>query len=100
MRTVMGTTTITTTATITATRTITGTGITTEGVTITTTTIGADSSPRRTSLGTRLDGSWLVLGSAVAFTVYVAMIPLVFLVWQSFRTPQTAAEPAVWTLAN
>jgi iron(III) transport system permease protein len=42
----------------------------------------------------------VVLGGAVAFTVYVAMIPLAFLLWQSFRTPQTAAEPAVWTLAN
>ena len=36
----------------------------------------------------------------MAFTVYVAMIPLAFLLWQSFRTPQTATEPAVWTLAN
>jgi iron(III) transport system permease protein len=28
------------------------------------------------------------------------MIPLGFLVWQSFRTPQTATTPAVWTLGN
>ena len=32
--------------------------------------------------------------------MYVAVIPLGFLVWQSFRTPQTATTPAVWTLGN
>jgi iron(III) transport system permease protein len=36
----------------------------------------------------------------VAFAVYVAAIPLVFLIWQSFRTPQTAAADAVFTLGN
>jgi iron(III) transport system permease protein len=28
------------------------------------------------------------------------MVPLGFLLWQSFRTPQTATTPAVWTLGN
>jgi iron(III) transport system permease protein len=32
--------------------------------------------------------------------VYIAVIPLVFLLWQSFRTPQTAAAAAVWTFEN
>jgi iron(III) transport system permease protein len=32
--------------------------------------------------------------------VYIALIPLAFLLWQSFRTPQTATTPAVWTLGN
>jgi len=41
-----------------------------------------------------------VIGACVAFTVYIAVIPLAFLMWQSFRTPQTAATPAVWTLGN
>jgi iron(III) transport system permease protein len=41
-----------------------------------------------------------VIGACVAFTVYIAVIPLAFLLWQSFRTPQTAAVPAVWTLGN
>jgi len=36
----------------------------------------------------------------VAFTVYIAVVPLTFLLWQSFRTPQTATIPAVWTLGN
>ena len=46
------------------------------------------------------DAKWLVIGGCVAFAVYIAVIPLGFLIWQSFRTPQTAATDAVWTLAN
>jgi len=42
----------------------------------------------------------VVIGACVAFTVYIAVIPLVFLLWQSFRTPQTATVPALWTLEN
>ena len=41
-----------------------------------------------------------MIGACVAFAVYIAVIPLAFLLWQSFRTPQTAATPAVWTLGN
>jgi len=41
-----------------------------------------------------------VIGACVAFTVYIAVVPLTFLLWQSFRTPQTATTPAVWTLGN
>ena len=41
-----------------------------------------------------------MLGLSVAFTVYIAVIPLGFLLWQSFRTPQTAAADAVFTLEN
>src|SRR5258705_4890755 len=46
------------------------------------------------------DWKWVVIGGCVAVTVYIAVIPLVFLLWQSFRTPQTATVPAVWTLGN
>ena len=46
------------------------------------------------------DWKWIVIGACVAFTVYIAVIPLGFLLWQSFRTPQTAAVDAVFTLAN
>ncbi len=48
----------------------------------------------------RLDLKWLVIGVCVAFAVYIAVIPLGFLFWQSFRTPQSAAADAVWTLSN
>jgi iron(III) transport system permease protein len=42
----------------------------------------------------------VIVGACVAFTVYIAVIPLGFLLWQSFRTPQTAAVDAVFTLEN
>jgi iron(III) transport system permease protein len=48
----------------------------------------------------RFDWKWVVIGACVVFTVYIAVIPLVFLLWQSFRTPQTAAADAVFTVAN
>ncbi len=47
-----------------------------------------------------LDWKWIVIGACVAFTVYIAVIPLGFLLWQSFRTPQTAAVDAVFTVGN
>ncbi|MBF8301385.1 MAG: sugB 2 [Acidobacteria bacterium] len=47
-----------------------------------------------------IDWKWIVIGACVAFTVYIAVIPLGFLLWQSFRTPQTAAVDAVFTLGN
>ena len=43
---------------------------------------------------------WIVIGLCVAFTVYIAVIPLGFLLWQSFFTPQTAAKAARFTLDN
>jgi len=43
---------------------------------------------------------WVVIGACVAFAVYIAVVPLGFLLWQSFRTPQTAGADAVFTLAN
>ena len=44
--------------------------------------------------------SWLVIGACVALTVYLAIIPLGFLLWQSFFTPQTAAKAAQFTWSN
>jgi iron(III) transport system permease protein len=46
--------------------------------------------------------SWksLVIGACVAFTIYIAVVPLGFLLWQSFFTPQTATKAAVFTLGN
>ena len=48
----------------------------------------------------RFEWSWLVIALCVAITVYIAVVPLGFLVWQSFFTPQTADTPAVFTLSN
>jgi len=48
----------------------------------------------------RIDLKWVVLGVCVALVAYLALIPLGFLLWQSFFTPHTAAKPAVFTFGN
>jgi len=46
------------------------------------------------------DWKWVVIGLCVVFTIYIAVVPLAFLLWQSFFTPQTAAKAAEFTLGN
>src|SRR5262249_56603446 len=41
-----------------------------------------------------------MIGVPVALVAWLALVPLVFLLWQSFLTPQTAALPAQYTLEN
>ena len=48
----------------------------------------------------RLNWQWIIIGACVAFTVYIALVPLGFLLWQSFFTPQTATKAAVFTFGN
>jgi iron(III) transport system permease protein len=48
----------------------------------------------------RFEWGWVVIALCVAITVYLAVVPLGFLVWQSFFTPQTADEAARFTLSN
>jgi iron(III) transport system permease protein len=48
----------------------------------------------------RFDPKWLIIGVCVLITVYLGIVPLGFLLWQSFFTPQTAAKAAVFTLGN
>ena len=48
----------------------------------------------------RFDSKWVLIGVPVALVVWLALVPLVFLLWQSFLTPQTAAAPAQFTLEN
>ncbi len=48
----------------------------------------------------RLDARWVLIGVPVALVVWLALVPLVFLLWQSFLTPQTATVPAQYTLEN
>src|SRR5512132_726650 len=55
----------------------------------------AGAEPRRTE--------WIgkaVIAICVGLTVYLALIPLGFLLWQSFFTPQTADKAAQFTLGN
>ena len=44
------------------------------------------------------DSKWVLIGVPVALVVWLALVPLVFLLWQSFLTPQSAAAPAQFTL--
>lgn len=46
------------------------------------------------------DPKWIVIGLCVALTAYIAIMPLAFLLWQSFFTPQTASKAAEFTLGN
>ncbi len=46
------------------------------------------------------DWKWIAIGLCVALTVYIAVVPLAFLFWQSFFTPQTASKAAEFTLGN
>jgi iron(III) transport system permease protein len=50
--------------------------------------------------GWRFDSRWVLIGVPVALVAWLALVPLVFLLWQSFLTPQTAARPAEFTLEN
>jgi iron(III) transport system permease protein len=88
--------------------TVKATIITTGDGTITTTTTTTPRTDRgipgpggvTSSALSAFDWKWIVIGVSVAFTVYIAVIPLGFLLWQSFRTPQTATTDAVFTLGN
>src|ERR671922_653734 len=46
------------------------------------------------------DPKWLIIGACVLVTLYLGIVPLGFLLWQSFFTPQTAAKAAELTLGN
>jgi iron(III) transport system permease protein len=66
---------------------------------VSTATLSTPTSRTPTS-GPRLDVKWLVIAACVALTVYIGVVPLGFLVWQSFLTPQSAARAAEFTLGN
>lgn len=48
----------------------------------------------------RLDLKWLVIGACALIVAWIALVPLCFLIWQSFETAADADHPAVFTLAN
>jgi len=48
----------------------------------------------------RIEPQWIVIGICVALVAWLALVPLVFLLWQSFFTPQTAGAAARFTLEN
>jgi iron(III) transport system permease protein len=50
--------------------------------------------------GRCFEWSWAVIALCVVITVYLAIVPLGFLFWQSFFTPQTADTAARFTFGN
>jgi len=48
----------------------------------------------------RIDAKWLIIGASCALAAWLSLVPLGFLVWQSFLTPQTAEMPARFTWEN
>src|SRR5215470_4937036 len=55
---------------------------------------------RRPIMPRHFDFKWVIIGSSIALVAWLALVPLGFLLWQSFLTPQTATTPAVFTLDN
>ncbi len=47
-----------------------------------------------------LDPKYLIIGAAVVIVAWLALVPLVFLLWQSFTTPLAANATAEITLMN
>lgn len=52
------------------------------------------------SVVSRLNMQWLIIGVCLAAVAYLALMPLGFLIWQSFFTPDSAGEAARFTLEN
>lgn len=50
--------------------------------------------------GKRFDFKWLIIGVSIFVVMYFAVIPLVFLLYQSFMTPETLKTEATFTLNN
>jgi iron(III) transport system permease protein len=48
----------------------------------------------------RGDAMWLVIAGSVALAAWLALVPVAFLLWQSFLTPETASAPAELTWQN
>ena len=48
----------------------------------------------------RFDSRWVLIGVPVALVIWLAIVPLAFLLWQSVLTPHTATTPAEFTLDN
>ncbi len=48
----------------------------------------------------RIDFIWVAIGLSVAIVAYLALVPLLFLLWQSFFTPASVAKAAEFTWDN
>jgi iron(III) transport system permease protein len=48
----------------------------------------------------RADVKWLVIAGSITLAAWLALVPVAFLLWQSFLTPETASAPAEFTFEN
>jgi iron(III) transport system permease protein len=48
----------------------------------------------------RSEPQWLILGAVILFVAWLALVPLAFLIWQSFSASTGFGEPAQFTLSN
>ncbi len=48
----------------------------------------------------RFETKWVIIGGAILIVAWLTLIPLGFLLWQSFHTTGTMQEPAVLTMEN
>jgi iron(III) transport system permease protein len=48
----------------------------------------------------RIELKWGIMAIAIAAIAYLALVPLAFLLWQSFFTPHSASKAAEFTLEN
>ena len=60
----------------------------------------SQSAPLRAPALPRVDAKWLVIGGSVALAAWLSLVPVAFLLWQSFLTPETATTPARFTWEN
>src|SRR5579863_5338448 len=52
------------------------------------------------AIGRRTDWSWLASVAAIVLVAWLVLVPLIFMVWQSVLSPQTAVTAARFTLDN
>lgn len=62
--------------------------------------MAAESYPPLARRRDSIDLKWPVAGLCVAIAAWLALVPLGYLIWQSFQTPAAADQPAIFTLAN
>jgi iron(III) transport system permease protein len=60
----------------------------------------SQSTPLSPSALPRIDAKWILIAGSVALAAWLSLVPVAFLLWQSFLTPETAAAPARFTWEN
>ena len=59
--------------------------------------VGATGAPPRFA---QFDVKWIVIGACIALVLYLALVPLAFLLWQSVHTPASATAAPLLTFDN